>query len=310
MSDSQSPYVLGRGRVSAVEPVSPNFVRITFTGDHVDRLGNPGNTFDQRIKVIFPSPGRALPDLADGDDWYRRWLESPEDERGAIRTYSIRDVRVADDGATDLIVDFVLHMVPGATGPASSWAARATEGDEVYLVAPRRGRLDGGGLEYAPGEAKSVLLAGDETAAPAIARILEDAPADLRGTAFIEVPTGDDVLPCAAPAGVSVHWLARDGVDHGARLRPAVLDHLGSTDVDSAVVDESPDEPMVWETPIFSNLGEDLGPAPEPGERYYWIAGESKVVTGLRRHLVKDLGIARSQVAFMGYWRHGVAMKA
>jgi NADPH-dependent ferric siderophore reductase len=24
---------------------------------------------------------------------------------------------------------------------------------------------------------------------------------------------------------------------------------------------------------------------------------------------VKDLGVDRSQVAFMGYWRHGVAMR-
>ncbi|MCF8611571.1 siderophore-interacting protein [Gordonia sp. HY285] len=306
----EGAYVIGRARVSLVEPVSPNFVRITFVGGDVDRLGNPGQTFDQRIKVIFPPSSGVLPELAGGDDWYRRWLEIPEDRRGAIRTYSVRDLRVADDGTTELVVDFVLHMAPGATGPASSWASRASADDEVMLVAPRRGRRDGGGLEYQPGDSGSVLLAGDETAAPAIARILEDAPADLRGTAFIEVPTGADVLPCAAPAGVSVHWLARDGADHGARLRPAVLDHLGAADsADDADVDENPDDPMVWETPVFSNLGEDVGPEPAPGERYYWIAGESKVVTGLRRHLVKELGIARSQVAFMGYWRHGVAMK-
>lgn len=40
-----------------------------------------------------------------------------------------------------------------------------------------------------------------------------------------------------------------------------------------------------------------------------WVAGESGVVTTLRRHLVRDLGINRSQVAFMGYWRLGVAMR-
>ncbi|MEA5119320.1 MAG: SIP domain-containing protein, partial [Propionicimonas sp.] len=40
---------------------------------------------------------------------------------------------------------------------------------------------------------------------------------------------------------------------------------------------------------------------------YAWIAGESGVVTTLRRHLVRDLGLARSQVAFMGYWRIGRA---
>ena len=43
---------------------------------------------------------------------------------------------------------------------------------------------------------------------------------------------------------------------------------------------------------------------------YAWIAGESKVVTGLRRRLVNELGVDRGQVAFMGYWREGVAMRS
>ena len=58
-----------------------------------------------------------------------------------------------------------------------------------------------------PGDARTVLLAGDETAAPAIARILEDARRELRGVAFIEVPEGGDILPIDAPAGVEVRWL-------------------------------------------------------------------------------------------------------
>ncbi len=43
---------------------------------------------------------------------------------------------------------------------------------------------------------------------------------------------------------------------------------------------------------------------------YAWIAGESAMVTSLRRYLVKELGMDRSQVAFMGYWRRGVAMRS
>ena len=46
------------------------------------------------------------------------------------------------------------------------------------------------------------------------------------------------------------------------------------------------------------------------GGTYAWIAGESTVVTGLRRHLVNELGFDRRQVAFMGYWRRGVAMRS
>nr|WP_255892088.1 SIP domain-containing protein [Nocardioides astragali] len=41
-----------------------------------------------------------------------------------------------------------------------------------------------------------------------------------------------------------------------------------------------------------------------PSERSTaWIAGEAAMVTGLRHHLVSELGMDRRQVAFMGYWR-------
>jgi NADPH-dependent ferric siderophore reductase len=64
---------------------------------------------------------------------------------------------------------------------------------------------------------------------------------------------------------------------------------------------------------------QEVGPEPRPDEDplwdvpeearadgvYAWIAGECSVVTGLRRHLVRDLGVDRRSVAFMGYWRAG-----
>ncbi|WP_370513921.1 SIP domain-containing protein [Corynebacterium sp. zg331] len=42
------------------------------------------------------------------------------------------------------------------------------------------------------------------------------------------------------------------------------------------------------------------------GERFR-IAGEVGVVRGLRRYLVGKAGVARSQVAFVGYWRRGAS---
>ena len=38
---------------------------------------------------------------------------------------------------------------------------------------------------------------------------------------------------------------------------------------------------------------------------YAWVAGEAGVVKELRRFLVRDVGVDRRAVAFMGYWRHG-----
>ena len=301
-----SPFVIARAQVHAVERVSPTFARITFGGDALDDFGTPGAVLDQRIKLIFPAPGRPLPLIPDGD-WYQAWLAVPEGDRGSMRTYSIRSLDV-EDGNTAVVIDFVLHLDPGLTGPAATWASQASVGDELLVIGPRRGRDGGGGIEFAPGDARDILLAGDETAAPAIARILEDAPAGLAGTAFIEVPHADDILPIAAPAGVTVRWLPRTGRAHGEVLIPTVLAHLGDV-VDTIEIEDAATENPLWETPAYSELGEPVVPEVNHADRYFWIAGESGVVTTLRRHLVKDLGIDRAQVAFMGYWRMGVAMR-
>jgi len=306
-------YILARAEVRAVDRVSPSFVRITFGGDELVEFCTPGEVFDSRIKLVFPPASGILPpiDRSTGD-WWQSFLAVPEEERGSMRTYSVRELRVA--GAdTEVVVDFVLHLEPGLTGPASSWASRAEVGQELFVVGPRRG-VDAaahGGAEYEPGSARSVVLVGDETAAPAIARILEDAPRDLRGVAFIEVPSPADILRIDVPEGVEVHWLPRDaGELHGLSLIPAVLGYLGDADAAEEIrLTDIDSEDLLWETPDYSGLGEEIAAADAPAERYFWIAGESGVVTTLRRHLVKDLGIDRSQVAFMGYWRRGVAMR-
>lgn len=304
---SESPFLIARAVVVEVERLSPSFVRISFGGAELAQVGTPGRVLDQRIKLIFPSAAAPLPDLSQaGADWYQAWLAIPEHERGAMRTYSIRDL-VVDGERTRVVVDFVLHLDPESTGPASLWASGARRGDEVLLVGPRRGRTDGGGIEYFPGAARTVLLAGDETAAPAIARILGDWQPGQHGVAFLEVPHAQDILPLDVPAGVDVHWMPRSGRSHGEVLIPAVLDYLGA-DATAKLVDVDTDE-LLWETPTYSGLGEQISPTDDPAERYFWIAGESAVVTTLRRHLVRDLGVARSQVAFMGYWRKGVAMR-
>jgi NADPH-dependent ferric siderophore reductase len=305
-TETLSPFVLARVFVVAVERVSPTFARVTFGGVDLDDFGTPGRTFDQRIKLIFPSPGRTLP-VFDPSDWYANWLALPDEERGSMRTYSIRSLDVSAHDTT-VVIDFVLHLEPGLTGPAATWASTAAVGDELLIVGPRRGRIDGGGIEYSPGDAREILLAGDETAAPAIARILEDATPGLVGDVFLEVPHADDILPIAAPAGVTVRWLPREGRAHGEVLIPAVLAHLGDV-VDTIEIRDADTENPLWETPAYSELGEPLTAGAHHGDRYFWIAGESGVVTTLRRHLVKDLGIDRAQVAFMGYWRTGVAMR-
>ncbi len=39
------------------------------------------------------------------------------------------------------------------------------------------------------------------------------------------------------------------------------------------------------------------------GRAYAWVAGESSLVTSVRRHLVTERGLEKPQVYFCGYWR-------
>lgn len=318
--------------VTAVRPMSPSFVRVEFAGTGLGDTGlagtgpagtGPAGTgladfgvdgpmLDQRIKLVIPTGSDRLPMLSGADgSWYQRWRELPSGERGAMRTYSVRDV-LGEGADTRLVVDFVLHLTPGRCGPASTWAARARPGDRLVVIGPRRG-TDWGGIEFAPGGATELLLVGDETAVPAISRILADLGDDVRGAAFLEVPHVADVLTVDPPSGVTVRWLPRNGRGHGELLVETVTAHLGGDPGrpgDDAI---GPADADVWETPGYSSSGEEVRPGRRPvapqGDSglYAWIAGESRMVTRLRRHLVRGLGMDRGQVAFMGYWRDGVA---
>lgn len=307
--------ILDEVEVVRVERLSPSFVRVELGGACLAEFGVDGPLYDQRIKLVFPGvPGGPVPSFEGvNDSWWETWLSRPEEERGHMRTYTVRDV-VGEGGDTRLVVDIVVHEdAHGDVGPGCDWALRAAVGDRVVVLGPRRGEQYGG-IEFVPGAAARLLLVGDETAVPAICAILAQLPVDATGAAYLEVPTAADIQTVQHPEGVAVTWLAREGAAHGAGLHAAVLEHLGAG---GAVTLEEPEEvdPDLWETPTYSSSGEDVEAAQlvvghDLGDLYAWIAGESGLVTGLRRALVKDLGMDRRQVAFMGYWRRGVAMRS
>ena len=305
--------ILARVSVRSVERLSPSFARIELVGDDLADFGNDGPSLDQRIKLFFPAAPGVLPELS-AEDWYAEWLALPDDERPRMRTYTIRSIE-GEGIEKRLYVDFVLH--PGAHGPGSDWAGAAEPGDEIMVAGPKLGEPYGG-IEWLPGDATRLLLVGDETAVPAIVSILESLPADATGSAFLEVPVAGDVQEVAAPEGLKVTWLPREGAPVGGPALAAVGGLLGFEATPEDVTSVEVEDPDLWETPIYSSSGEEVAVAEsgsasgsENGEdgRYAWIAGESRMVTALRRHLVNELEMPRKQVAFMGYWREGVSMK-
>ena len=279
--------------VAARRRLSPHFLRVTLTGPDLDELASGGA--DQRVKLLFPLPGQQRPVLPAGDDWYARWRAQPPAQRSPMRTYTLRAAR---PGEREVDVDLVLH---GATGPASAWAERCAVGDEVLVVGPNA-RFEGrpGGVEWRPpAPPRPLVLAGDETAVPAVCAIAEALAEGEVARVLLEVPTPADALPLQVPAGVQVMWLPRrDGSvehPHGALLHAAVLAAVGAAPGEVRPADLSPDE-LVWEVPEGGEA--DAGP-------YVWLAGEAGAVTALRRALVQDAGLDRRSVAFMGYWRRG-----
>lgn len=325
-------------RVTAVEQLSPNFRRITFGGYSLRHFGVHGNTLDLRIKLMIPSraadgTGLPLPEFrTEKPAWYSEWLALDPAVRGAMRTYTVRQARL-DSVYPEIDVDFVLHFdAAGKGGPAADWAARARPGDGLVLIGPNNRAAhcvtaeSYAGIEWRPGLAQRVLLAGDETAVPAIGAILECLPPYLSGQALLEVPSPADFQDLGSPADVAVTWLARSTANgtrpHGERLQTAVRaavpppGWVGVTAPDPSAgpepEDVNVDLDILWDTPARldaaalrtgRNPGKPAGALPF----YAWIAGEAGTVKDLRRYLVRDVGIDRKQVAFMGYWRQGKA---
>ena len=309
------PMILTEVEVTSVERLSASFVRVELASPALADFGVDGSPlFDQRIKLVFPNAAGELTSFEGADEtWLSTWLQRPVEERGPMRTYTVRAL-TGSGSATRLIVDIVIHEPP--CGPGSTWARAARVGDRLVLVGPRRG-VAFGGIEFAPHTAMTeMVLVGDETAVPAIAAILADLPATAVGRVFLEVPLAEDIQELEAPAGMVVTWLPRNGAAHGTRILAAAAERLAvraaAEPAALALAAEDEIDPDRWETPADSSSGESLAggaAAVLPGV-YAWIAGESAMVTSLRRYLVNEIGLDRSQVAFMGYWRRGVAMRS
>jgi NADPH-dependent ferric siderophore reductase len=297
---SYRPYA---ARVAGVRRLSPHFVRVSFTSDDFEFFGTAG--LDQRIKLLLPLADGSVsdiglddPDALDRDDWYAVWRETPSERRSPLRTYTVRRI---DPAARLLTVDFVVHH---DAGPAGAWAERVVPGDELVIVGPdERSPGRALGLDWHPGTARRVLLAGDETAVPAISGILEALDRSFDADVFLEVPSAEDYHEIAGPVSARVTWLPRGDAPHGEVLTDAVRgwaeasgELLGAAAAPrrQELAEIDVDREMLWDSPEDGD-----------GEFYAWIAGESATVKGLRRLLVQGHGVDRKRVAFMGYWRLG-----
>lgn len=291
---AQQTYRLFEVALKERRVLSPSLHRLVFTGADVARMKTEGP--DQRIKVFFPLPGQYAPEVPSGEDWYARYRALADDQRPPMRTYTLRQLRAAQ-GEVD--VDFVLH---GETGPASRWAVHAQPGDRVVLLAPDADCAESSeGWEWKPpAGVGQVLLVADETALPAVAGILEELAAQVdppRVLALLEVAGEGGAIALKATPSAELVWLPRGQAAYGQALVEAVQARLAASPVvaGDALDEIDVDAQILWEQ-------SDAGVA---GPFYAWVAGEAGAVMAIRRHLVRDCGLDRRALTFMGYWRQG-----
>ncbi|SFE52973.1 NADPH-dependent ferric siderophore reductase, contains FAD-binding and SIP domains [Actinacidiphila alni] len=242
--------------VRTAEP-APRIRRITIGGPDLAGCADGALPADA-WKFLLPPDGRGpvhLPVIgADGMPGYEPGAVPP-----IMRAFTVRSV---DPAANELTVDVLLH---GDT-PATVWARHAAPGDLVGLAGPRH-------EFFASPEAGWHLLAGDESALPAIATIIESLPADTPVVALIEVRDEADRIDIAAPAGAEVHWLYRGGApEAGSGLLEKAVRGLDRPFADAQV----------------------------------WIGAEAAAVRSVRRHLLDERGLPRPQLQAAAYWKRSL----
>lgn len=207
-------------RVTAVRDLTPRMRRLTLAGDDLGPFEDGG----LHVRLVLPADP-AVPPPAPRIDAGGRLAWDAGIAPPPVRVYTIRRIDVA---ASTVEIDFVLHG-DGADEPAHGDPAHDGPGHVVSPGASFALRAEPGAVlgMYGPGgrtvpAAARYVLAGDETALPMIARVLDALPADASALVRIEVETAADELPLQSAATLDIAFLPRRGAAAGTTLAEAV----------------------------------------------------------------------------------------
>jgi NADPH-dependent ferric siderophore reductase len=243
--------------VTRVDRLTPHMVRVVLAGEDLSGFATHGPA--EHIKVFLPRAGQERPILPEWGPGGPVFAEGQE--RPLSRTYT---PRLWDAGRLELSVDFLVH----GDGPGSAWALQARPGQTVAV--------GGAGGAYRPDESAAwYLLAGDESAIPAIGTILDALPATTAAKVLIEVSSASEQQPLSSAAVLELRWLHRGSSD------PSQIGRLLERTI----------------------LAADL-PA-GPGRAF--VACEAEIMRDIKPQLLFGRGLAREAVHCHGYWKLGEA---
>ncbi|WP_433571407.1 siderophore-interacting protein [Streptomyces sp. CA-251247] len=203
-----APFRFFPMEVTGTRRLGPSLVRVTFGGEELRDFAAGGR--DQSLSLFLPHPGQDAPvvpvEAGDYSAVFAAWRALPEDVRAVMRSYTVREQRRADDGSSEVDIDFAVHE---DGGPACRWAEQAAPGQKVTVLGPAV--ADNTSVRCRPPKDTDwVLIWGDETALPAAAAILEWLPAGTRAHVWLEVPHAGDRLDLATAADAEITWLVRE----------------------------------------------------------------------------------------------------
>jgi NADPH-dependent ferric siderophore reductase len=184
--------------VVGAENITPHMRRVTFSCDDVA----PFVGGDMHVRILVPPKGRQPVWPGYRGDGRLAWPDG-EDEL-LVRVYTIRAV---DADRRELSIDFWQHPVAGVSTPGADFARDAQAGDRLALLGPGAGSVP---------SVRSILLIGDESALPAIARIAAEVPEGTDMRAIIEVLDAAEEQPLPSAGSLDVRWLHRSSYTAGA----------------------------------------------------------------------------------------------
>ncbi|NLS19318.1 siderophore-interacting protein [Rhizobium sp. P40RR-XXII] len=253
-ADGPQPSAIPNFReISVVDAydITPHMRRVVVATDDARHFVEGG----MHVRLLLPPKGRTPVWPHTEPDGRIHWPKG--DDALTIRAYTIRGIDL-DRG--EMNIDFVVHE--GDNVPGATWAMIARPGDRAGLIGP-----GGGGVPTA----RKLILAGDETALPAIARIAASVPVDAELRIFLEIADKQEEQPLTSSASMDVTWLHRNGAAAGM-------------------------------TDTLERILRDIVPSADP-ETYVWVACEQKQARAIRA-FVKN-GIARDPCTFSiaAYWQ-------